>query len=97
MKHSSLSSYSLTLNGATIALLEANPAHTYTTKLSKQSSLSSLDRQTESPPTSMDEGGLDPVWYFELVAEWLSEGVHWHSYQQYQKQLAQFLPADHLL
>ncbi len=93
----STSKYSLTLNGVTLALLEANPAHTYSTRLSDHSSLSSLDKGTESPPTSMDQGGLDPVRYFELVSQWLSEGINWHNYQQHQKQLAQFLPADHLL
>ena len=97
LKSQTFFKFSLTLNGVTMALLEADPAHTYTTRLSEQTAYSSNKVFTVAPPTCVDEGGLDPVRYFELVTELMAEGVNWHQYQAHQKQLAQILPVNHLL
>lgn len=82
--------YNLTLSGVTVALLEANPSHTYTTKLTETTN-------PTTPPSSVDEGGLDPVRYFELVSQILKDGINSHQLELWQKELAQSLPTDHLL
>lgn len=78
----------LTLSGVTLALLEADPSHTYTT---------SNVGGSIGGEASMDEGGLDTVKYFELVSELLKDGVNRHQLALHQEQLAQVLPADHLM
>lgn len=45
----------------------------------------------------MDEGGLDPVKYFETMAELLKEGVNKVAFKSEQEKLAHVLPNDHLL
>ena len=45
----------------------------------------------------MDEGGLDPVKYFDTVAALLEEGVSRKVLQRKQEELSQVLPSDHLL
>lgn len=80
----------LTLSGLTVALLEADPSHTYTSCQPGHSMGSGGE-------ASMDEGGLDPVKYFELVSEQLKDGVNRHQLALHQEQLAQILPVDHLM
>lgn len=82
----------LTLSGITLALLEADPSHTYTPCLTGE-----LVGGVAGEEASMDEGGLDPGKYFELVSELLKDGVNRHQLALHQEQLAQVLPADHLM
>jgi len=102
-----LCKYSLTIGGVTIALLEADPMYTYTTPgLPRESSTSgspsnSINSSTGSSCygrySSVDEGGLDPVKYFETMAELLKEGVNKVAFKSEQEKLAHVLPNDHLL
>lgn len=84
--------YSLTLSGLTVALLQSDPAHTYTMTRADQ-----VPSSSHTPTSSMDEGGLDPVCYFQLICELLKGGVNHQELKLQQKELAQILPADHLL
>ena len=84
--------YSFALGGLTVALLEANPTHTYTTPLERDST-----GGVASVGCSIDEGGLDPVRYFELVSSVLRDGVNQSQFEYHHKTLAQILPADHLM
>ena len=79
----------LTLSGITLALLEADPSHTYTS--------GGTPGEACSAEASMDEGGLDASKYFELVSQLLKDGVNHHQLTLHQEQLAQVLPADHLM
>lgn len=88
--------YSFAVSGVTVALLEADPVHTYTTPLTTPLSDSSVEGVANTG-CSMDEGGLDPVKYFELVSELLRDGVNQHQLELHHKTLAQILPADHLM
>lgn len=78
----------LTLSGVTLSLLEADPCHVYSGG-ERESSM-----ETEA---SMDKGGLDTLKYFELVSELLKDGVNQNQVAFCQEQLAQILPADHLM
>lgn len=109
--------YSLTLSGMTLSLLEADPPHTYTTRLKSEDSLpgpgsTGPGTGTGSGPStgpdtgaglgansgsSIDDGGLDTVKYFELVSELLKSGVNHHQLELQHQELAQVLPADHLM
>ena len=106
-----LCKYSFTISGITLALLETDPMHTHTTPVGQDSPL--LQRASSSSPhtnldspggrefagglSSMDEGGLDPVKYFDTVAALLEEGVSRKVLQRKQEELSQVLPNDHLL
>lgn len=103
-----LCKYSLTISGVTIALLEADPMYTYTTpglprasSASSGSPSSSVGSSTGSSCygrySSVDEGGLDPMKYFETMAELLREGVNKVVVKSEQEKLAHVLPNDHLL
>jgi hypothetical protein len=70
-------------------LLEADPTHIYSTAEDCDSS--------DGREASLDEGGLDTLKYFELVSELLKDGVNRHQLSLHQEQLAQILPADHLM
>ena len=85
--------YHFTLSGVTLALLEADPAHTYTTRLTTPMETNGIGPHS----SSLDEGGLDPVKYFDLVIELLKDGVNSHQFQLKEKELARILPTDHLL
>lgn len=89
--------YALTLSGMTVALLEADPAHIYTTRLTTSSVEPLVGVAVPAAGCSMDEGGLDPIKYFELVSELLKDGVNQHQLDLHHKELAQVLPADHLM
>lgn len=78
----------VTLSGITLALLEADPSHTY---------IPSEAGEVNGGEASVDEGGLDAVKYFGLVSELLKDGVNHHQLTLHQEQLAQVLPADHLM
>jgi hypothetical protein len=45
----------------------------------------------------VDEGGLDPMKYFETVSALLEGGVNRKVLQNKQEELSQVLPNDHLL
>ena len=47
--------------------------------------------------SSVDEGGLDPLRYFETVAMLLEQGINRKVLQVKQEELSQVLPNDHLL
>lgn len=94
-KSSSSCKYTLTLSGLTVALLEANPAHTYTTSTGESPTGGSTPNHT--PSSSLDEGGLDAVRYFELICELLKGGINQYQLDWHRKELAQLLPADHLM
>lgn len=85
----------LTLNGVTLALLEADPSHIYTPATVKEDGGGWC--AAAGAEASMDEGGLDPTKYFEIVSELLKEGVNEHQLTSNQQQLSQILPADHLM
>ena len=100
--HHDTCKYTLTFSGVTIALLEADPAYTYTTPgLPRQSSgpLSSSGSEGScyGRYSSVDEGGLDPMRYFEGVVEILKSGVNKKVFQSTKEKLEQVLPNDHLL
>lgn len=95
--------YSVTVGGVTIALLESQPLYTYTPGIDSsvwatRPSLSpnSLVEET-SPYCSIDEGGLDPLKYFETVCKLLADGVSRKELESKEEELAQVLPNDHLL
>lgn len=103
-----LCKYTLTVSGVTVALLEANPLYTYTTpglpqehstsSTSPNSSIgSSVGSGCYGRYSSVDEGGLDPMKYFETTAELLREGVNKVVLKSAQEKLARVLPNDHLL
>ena len=103
--------YSFTISGITLALLEADPMHTHCTPVSQYSSSPpAFAQNSPSPPpsqssprnssgglSSVDEGGLDPMKYFETVAALLEEGINRKVLQNKQEELSQVLPNDHLL
>lgn len=64
---------------------------------SSQSSLNSNHSNTNGSLSSVDEGGLDPLKYFETVSGLLEEGINRKVFQAKQEELAQVLPNDHLL
>ncbi len=88
--------YSITLSGVTVALMEADPSHTYTTRLPGNGEASPPE-YGGTPPSSLDEGGLDPVKYFDAVSYLLKDGINHQQLEMKQKELAQILPLDHLL
>ena len=103
-----LCKYTLTVSGVTVALLEANPLYTYTTPgLPQEHSTSSASPSSSMGSSvgsgcygrysSVDEGGLDPMKYFETTAELLREGVNKVVLKGAQEKLARVLPNDHLL
>ena len=106
-----LCKYSFTISGITVALLEADPMHTHTTPAASDSPLlqrgsppsSRTKLDSSSRPdfaeslSSVDEGGLDPVKYFDTVSALLEEGVSRKLLQRKQEELSQVLPNDHLL
>ena len=47
--------------------------------------------------SSVDEGGLDPLKYFDTAAMLLEEGINRKVFQVKQEELSQVLPNDHLL
>ena len=47
--------------------------------------------------SSIDEGGLDPIKYFDTVSVLLEEGINRKVLQAKQEELSQVLPNDHLL
>ena len=102
--------YSFTISGITLALLEADPMHTHCTPAAQHSSSPpTFLRKSPSPPSqssprnssgglsSVDEGGLDPMKYFETVSVLLEEGINRKILQNKQEELSQVLPNDHLL
>ena len=101
--------YSFTISGITLALLEADPMHTHSTPAAQHSSPPTFLRKSPSPPSqsshrnsggglsSVDEGGLDPMKYFETVSVLLEEGINRKVLQNKQEELSQVLPNDHLL
>ena len=108
--------YTLVFSGLTLALLEANPVHTYSSSSRAKGESSLLMQDSEmfqsaqshvgtSPPSSLsteeyrslDEGGLDPVKYFESVWDILHGRVNKYNVGRYQEQLGRVLPTDHLL
>ena len=109
--------YTLVFSGLTVALLEANPVHTYSSSSRGKGGESSILMQDSemflsaqshvaaSPPSSLsteeyrslDEGGLDPVKYFESVWDILRGRVNKYNVGRYQEQLGRVLPTDHLL
>lgn len=102
--------YSFTISGITLALLEADPMHTHCTPATQYSSSPpTFLRKSPSPPSqssprnssgrlsSVDEGGLDPIKYFETVSALLEEGINRKVLQNKQEELSQVLPNDHLL
>lgn len=102
--------YSFTISGITLALLEADPMHTHSTPAAQYSSSPpTFLRKSPSPPSqssprnssgrlsSVDEGGLDPMKYFETVSALLEEGINRKVLQNKQEELSQVLPNDHLL
>ena len=117
--------YTLVLSGITVALLEANPIHTYSRSSSHDrigggggggegsllmqesamfmSAQSHVGTGVSSPLSgseeyrSLDEGGLDPVKYFESVWDILNGRVNRQSVGRHQEQLGRVLPTDHLL
>ena len=93
--------YTFTVSGVTIALLETDPPHIHTTpgppKQPPGSGGDSVGGVGYGRYSSLDEGGLDPLRYFEGVAELLKGGVNRRVLQGVQEKLAQVLPTDHLL
>ena len=99
--------YSITFSGITCALLETDPVYTYsssnspglnsTLQGSSSPHLSSHRAREASGYSSMDEGGLDPLRYFEAVSDLLRDGVNRRVLQSRQEELSQVLPNDHLL
>lgn len=105
--------YSFTVSGVTLALLETDPMHTHRTSAARSSpsSLPTFQGKSPSPPSSqssprtqtssglssVDEGGLDPMKYFETVSLLLEEGINRKVLQHKQEELSQVLPNDHLL
>lgn len=102
--------YSFTISGITLALLEADPMHTHSTPAAHYSSTPpNVLQKSPSPPSrssprnssgglsSVDEGGLDPMKYFETVSALLEEGINRKVLQNKQEELSQVLPNDHLL
>lgn len=83
--------FTVALSGMTVALLEADPSYTYTSCVGEGHS------GGVAGEASMDEAGLDTSKYFELVSELLKDGVNRHQLHLHQEQLAQILPADHLM
>ena len=55
------------------------------------------DGDASAKYSSVDEGGLDPMKYFENVSHLLRDGVNRRQLQSTQEELAQVLPNDHLL
>ena len=100
--------YSFTVSGITLALLEVDPMHTHCAPAA-QSSSPPVQRKSPSPTSqsspkssnaslsSVDEGGLDPMKYFETVSVLLEEGINRKVLQNKQEELSQVLPNDHLL
>ena len=83
-------------------MLEADPVYTYTTPGLTRRTAGSPASGTEGDSiygrySSVDEGGLDPMRYFESMAVLLKAGVNRRVLQSTQEELAQVLPADHLL
>lgn len=96
--------YTLTVSGITVALLETDPTYIYSTpgvqRAWSSSSLGSSagsDGGSSGQYCSLDEGGLDPMKYFEGVASCLKGGVNRRVVQGSEERLGQILPADHLL
>ena len=105
--------YSFAISGITLALLEADPMHTHCTpatqyysssppatvfqKSPSPPSQSSSPRNSSSGLSSVDEGGLDPMKYFETVSVLLEGGINRKVLQNKQEELSQVLPNDHLL
>ena len=103
--------YSFTFSGITLALLEADPMHTHSAPAQNspllprasppdsQSSLNSNSAMTGGSGTlsSIDEGGLDPLKYLNMVSSLLEEGINRKALQVKQEELSQVLPNDHLL
>ena len=102
--------YSFAISGITLALLEADPMHTHctpatqyysssppATAFQKSSSQSSSPRNSSGGLSSVDEGGLDPMKYFETVSALLEGGINRKVLQNRQEELSQVLPNDHLL
>lgn len=98
--------YTLILSGVTLVLLEANPIHTYSQlsgrALQESDVFSSVQSQFSTSSSSleycsMDEGGLDPVKYFESVHDILCGRVTRYDVMKHQEQLGRVLPTDHLL
>ena len=80
--------YSVVVGGVTLALLESQPVHIYSTD----------DMEGEVRGTSsVDNGGLDPGRYFQAVCGLLADGVNKKELESRGEDLAQVLPSDHLL
>ena len=97
-----LCKYSLLLSGVTLAILEANPTYTHLQSSEKPApdpvTHHHQQSQASQPPCSMDNCvGLDPISYFEAMAELLRSGINRKEIQACQSDLAQILPRDHLL
>lgn len=103
--------YNITFGGITLALLESEPMYMYTAP-GITSSLLTTSKTRLSPPqegvnnpglmetsrySSVDEGGLDPLKYFETVSALLKDGVNRKELENKQEEMAQILPNDHLL
>ena len=103
--------YNITFVGITLALLESEPMYMYTSP-GITSSLLTTSRTRLSPTqegmndpglmetsrySSVDEGGLDPLKYFETISGLLKDGVNRKELENKQEELAQVLPNDHLL
>ena len=86
--------FTVALSGMTVALLEADPSYTYT---SRAPCVEEGHSGGVAGEASMDETGLDTNRYFELVSELLKDGVNRHQLHLHQEELAQILPADHLM
>ncbi len=92
--------YTLTISGITITLLESDYNYTYTSPaMPRQSSTSSLGACSSGSNglSSLDEGGLDPVKYFDSMSVILRTGVNRKAVQMAREGLEQVLPTDHLL
>ena len=96
--------YSVTVGGITVALLETQPVYMYTTPGVSASLWATRPSSGEGSPvgetsrySSVDEGGLDPMKYFESVCELLVDGVNREELRSKEEELAQVLPNDHLL
>lgn len=99
--------YSLVIGGVTLTLLETNPIHTYHTTSNKTSLQDSelfssvrshlSHEEEEEEYCSMDQGGLDPIKYFESVSDILHGRVSKSDIMRHHEHLGRVLPADHLL
>ena len=105
--------YSITIGGITVAILESKPVHTHVGKTSNRAtgesdasgsetdSYSSAKADAEFSAVeslcSLDGGGLDPFKYFDSIKDILRGRVCRKEIRNCEKQIGQVLPADHLL